>query len=93
VLAPYGVASAQDLVIGGPALANLPLYLLLDAGEGGSVHFANPRRFVLDAEEHGVFVLDVILLYYFFSSSLATAARWTSSGPSARRRVRALAQA
>src|SRR5215210_6067507 len=28
----------------------------------------------------------------FLSSSLATAARWTSSGPSARRRVRALAQ-
>ena len=93
MLAPYGVASAQDLVIRGPTLANLPFYLLLDAGEGVSVHFANPRRFVLDAEEHGVLVLDVILLYYFLSSSLATAARWTSSGPSARRRVRALAQA
>jgi hypothetical protein len=63
VLAPYGVASAENLVVRGPAFADLPLHLLLDAGEGIAVHFAYPRRFVLDAEEHGVLVLDVVLPY------------------------------
>jgi hypothetical protein len=63
VLAPHGVASAEYLVIRGPTLADLPLHLLLDAGEGVFVYLAYPRRFVLDAEEHGVLVLDVVLPY------------------------------
>jgi hypothetical protein len=95
-----GVAPPEYLVVGLPAIADLFFHLLLDAGERLVTHVTYSRRLVLDAEKYGVLALDDRLLYvfcvcltrgYFLSSSLATEARWTSSGPSARRRVRALA--
>jgi hypothetical protein len=51
VLASYGVASLEDLVVRRPVLADLSLHLLLDAGERALAHVAYPRGLVLYAEE------------------------------------------
>jgi hypothetical protein len=63
VLAPHGVAPAEDLAIRCPALADFPFHLLFDAGESVVAYFAYPRRFILNAEEHGVLALDIALPY------------------------------
>jgi hypothetical protein len=63
VFTPHGVASAEYLVVRCPALTDLPFHLLFDAGESVVADFAHLRRFVLYAEEHGVLVLDNVLLY------------------------------
>jgi hypothetical protein len=63
VLAPHGVAPTEYLVVPRPALTDLPLHLLFDAGEGVVAHFAYLRRFVLYAEQHGVLALDMFLPY------------------------------
>jgi hypothetical protein len=63
VLAPYGIASAEYLVVACPALTDLPLHLLFDAGESVVAHFAYSCRFVFYAEEHGVLALDIVLPY------------------------------
>ena len=63
MLAPHGVASAEYLIVPCPALTDLPLHLLFDAGKSVVAHFAYLRRFVLYAEEHGVLALDIVLPY------------------------------
>jgi hypothetical protein len=64
VLPPYGVAAPEYPVVRLPAVADLSLYLLLDPGERGFTDFTDSRGLVLDAEEHGVLALDILLLYW-----------------------------
>ena len=64
MLQPNGVASPEYPVVGLPAVADLSLYLLLDTGERVFTHVAYSRGLVLDAEEHGVLAIDVLLLYF-----------------------------
>jgi hypothetical protein len=64
VLPPYGVASSDYPVIRLPDIANLSSYLLLDTGERVFTHVAYSRGLLLDAEEHGVLALDILLLYW-----------------------------
>jgi hypothetical protein len=63
VLPPYGVASPEYPVVRFLAVADLSFYLLLDTGERGFTDVTDPRGLVLDAEEHGVLALDILLLY------------------------------
>jgi hypothetical protein len=63
VLPPYGIASPDHPVVGLPAVADLSFYLLLDTGERGFTDLTDSRCLVLDAEEHGVLALDILLLY------------------------------
>jgi hypothetical protein len=63
VLLPHGVPSPEYPVIRLPAIADLSSYLLLDTGEHGFTDVTYSRSLVLDAEEHGVLVLDGLLLY------------------------------
>jgi hypothetical protein len=62
VLTPYGVAAPDHPVVRLPVLADLSFDLLLDSGERGVAHLAYFRGFVLDAEEHRILALDVLLL-------------------------------
>jgi len=64
VLSPNGVASPEYPIIRLPAVADLSSYLLLDTGERVFTDLTDSRGFVLDAEEHGVFALDDLLLYW-----------------------------
>ena len=64
MLPPYGVASPEYPVVRLPAVADLSFYLLLDTGERVFTHVAYSRGLVLDAEEHGVLAIDVLLLYF-----------------------------
>ena len=63
MLPPYGVAAPEYPVIRLPAFADLSFYLLLDTGERGFTDLTDSRGLVLDAEEHGVLALDILLLY------------------------------
>jgi hypothetical protein len=62
VLPPYGVAAPNHPVVRLPALAYLSSYLLPDTVERVFAHVAYSRGLVLDAEEHGVLALDILLL-------------------------------
>jgi len=62
VLAAYGVASADDLLVRAPVLADLARDLLLDGREAGLVYAADLRRLVLDPEQNAVAVFDGLLL-------------------------------
>ena len=64
MLPPNGVASPEYPVVRLPAVADLSLYLLLDTGERVFTHVTYSRGLVLDAEEHGVLAIDVLLLYF-----------------------------
>jgi hypothetical protein len=63
VLPPYGVASPDHAVVGLPAVADLSSHLLLDTGERDFTDLSDSRCLVLDAEEHGVLALDILLRY------------------------------
>ena len=63
VLPPHGVAAPDHTVVRLPAVADLFSYLLLDTGECVFTNVAYSRGLVLYAEEYGVPVLDVLLLY------------------------------
>jgi hypothetical protein len=63
VLPPHGVAAPDHAVVRLPAVADLFSYLLLDTGECVFTNVAYSRGLVLYAEEYGVPVLDVLLLY------------------------------
>ena len=64
VLPPYGVATPDHPFVELPALADLSFHLLLDPGERVVAHLTYSRGLVLDAEEYGVFALDIPLLYW-----------------------------
>jgi hypothetical protein len=64
VLPPYGVAAPENPVVRLPAVADLTSYLLLDTGERVFTDLTDSRSLVLDAEEHGVLALDILLLYW-----------------------------
>jgi hypothetical protein len=64
VLPPYGVAAPENPVVRLPAVADLSSYLLLDTGERVFTDLTDSRSLVLDAEEHGVLALDILLLYW-----------------------------
>jgi hypothetical protein len=64
VLPPYGVAAPENPVVRLPAVADLSFYLLLDTGERIFTDLTDSRSLVLDAEEHGVLALDILLLYW-----------------------------
>ena len=64
MLPPDGVASPEYPVVRLPAVADLSSYLLLDTGERVFTDLTDSRSLVLDAEEHGVLALDILLLYW-----------------------------
>jgi hypothetical protein len=64
VLPPYGVAAPENPDVRLPAVADLSFYLLLDTGERVFTDLTDSRSLVLDAEEHGVLALDILLLYW-----------------------------
>src|SRR5215218_1581433 len=62
MLPPYGVAAPDHPVVRLPPCADFSFHLLFDSGERGVANLSYSRGFVLDAEEHGILALDVLLL-------------------------------